>query len=349
MVFEAVVGSHAYGTNHEMSDQDVRGIYVETLEELLSLAELPKQYGDEKGDTVYYSLRRFLQLASAANPNILELLFLPEELIRRQHSCLQPILENRDAFITKKAYSSHVGYAAAQIKKARGKNKWINNPQPQSAPRLIDFCWFVPLRQTEQPPFRPLELLAAEVDLERCHASSLEHAPNVFRLYDYGDRARGVLRDGRIVTESIPLNDENERCIGLLIYNEQAHQRAVSDHRHYWEWRRNRNESRWTRQEDGNFDYDAKNMMHMMRLLMSAREILESGRPLVRFSGDRLGYLKRILAGGMSYEQIVGDAEALQKELADAFERCRLPSEPDLDRIQRLLTDVTHKWSQENG
>lgn len=344
LIFETVAGSRAYGTARPDSDEDLKGVYVEPARALLTLGERPDQVADGKGDTVYYALRRFLNLALGANPNIIELLFMPDDCVRLIDPVFQPILDARQLFITREAYVSHVRYAQAQIKKARGRNKWINNPQPEKPPVPQDFCWFVPADHGDRMPFRPVHLKDAEVSLEECHASSLEHLPNVFRLYHYGPSARGVFRGDNVVCESIPFKDEQKRCIGLLIYNQTAHERAVRDHRNYWTWRENRNEQRWVRQENGELDYDAKNMMHMFRLMLSAEHILTNGQPQVRFEGTQQAYLLSILDGEFSYETLIAEADSLSRRLKRLFESSSLPDNPDVNKAEALLKSVTLEW-----
>jgi hypothetical protein len=313
------------------------------------LREQPDQVSDAKGDTVYYALRRFLELALGANPNIIELLYMPESCVRLVDPAFQPILDARQGFITRQAYVSHVRYAQAQIKKARGRNKWINNPQPENSPEPQEFCWFLPRDNGACMPFRPVPLAEAAVDLEACHASSVEHLADVFRLYYYGSSARGVFRGGAVVCESIPIEDDCDRCIGLLIYNRPAHERAVRDHRNYWMWRNNRNEQRWVRQESGELDYDAKNMMHMFRLMLSAEHILTEGCPLVRFSGEKLTYLKAILHGEFSYESLIEEAGTLSARLETLYKKSRLPEGPDFDKAEELLQSVTLEWENSHA
>lgn len=198
-------------------------------------------------------------------------------------------------------------------------------------------------------PFRPVPLAEADVDLDECHASSVEHMADVFRLYHYGSSARGVFRGGEVVCESIPIEDEWDRCIGLLIYNRNAHERAVRDHRNYWTWRNNRNEQRWVRQESGELDYDAKNMMHMFRLMLSAEHILTEGCPLVRFSGEKLTNLKAILKGEFSYESLIEEADTLSSRLETLYEKSRLPERPDHDKAEELLQSVTREWEKSHA
>ena len=114
---------------------------------------------------------------------------------------MQRLLEKRDLFITKQAYTSHVNYASAQIKKAKGQNKWINNPQPEKKPSELDFCWFVPRETpanqiTGQFPYRPIPLKKSGIDLAYCACAALEHLADTYRLYRYDQPTRGVFRNG---------------------------------------------------------------------------------------------------------------------------------------------------------
>lgn len=349
LIFETIAGSRAYGTATPESDEDLRGVYVEPAQSLVTLRARPEQVSDPRGDTVYYGLRRFLELALGANPNIIELLYMPDDCVRLVNPVFQAVLNARRDFITRQAYVSHVRYAQAQIKKARGRNKWINNPQPEDSPEPQEFCWFLPVDNAARMPFRPVPLAEAAVDLEACHASSVEHLTDVFRLYHYGPSARGVFRGGAVICESIPIEDECDRCIGLLIYNRNAHERAIRDHRNYWMWRKNRNEQRWVRQETGELDYDAKNMMHMFRLMLSAEHILTQGCPLVRFSGEKLTYLKAILQGKFSYESLIEEAGTLSTRLEILYKKSRLPENPDMEKAEELLQSVTLEWEKSHA
>lgn len=349
IIFETVVGSRAYGTARADSDEDIKGVYIEPRNDLLTLREIPDQHSDERGDVAYYALRRFLSLALKANPNIIELLFMPAECIRKIHPCFENLLANRDLFITRQAYSSHVNYARAQIKKARGQNKWINNPQPEEPPSPVDFCWIIPAESTDALPYRPVPLSESDLRLDECHAAAVERTQHLYRIYHYGAQARGVLRGGKIVCEAIPIDEEISHCRGLLIYNENAYERACLDHQNYWMWRKNRNEQRWQRQETGQLDYDAKNIMHMFRLMLSAEHILETGQPLVRFEGEKLSFLKSILAGAYSYNSLIEQADALAERLDALHKQSDLPDQPDLKRAEDLLHTVTDEWEQHHA
>lgn len=347
MVFETISGSIAYGTNHAKSDVDIRGIYVLPEQAYLNLKAPLTQVSDEKGDIVYYTIQRFIELAASANPNIIEMLYMPDECIRYSSPIMQRLIEYREMFISRKAYKSHIGYAQAQIKKARGQNKWVNNPQPEEPPSKESFCYVIP-RDDGELPFRSISLQESEINLRECHCASLEHSPGMYRLYDYGDEAKGVFRNDMLVCESIPLDDES-RCVGILIFNKTAYERALSNHKNYWKWRRERNDHRWISQENGSMDYDAKNLMHTFRLLLSGENILRYGEPIVRFTGEKLTLLKDILAGKFEYDQLIKMVEEKTTVMAELHEQCTLPDESNAEALTTLLREMTEKWETQNA
>ena len=80
IIFECISGSRAYGTNLPKSDTDIRGVFVLPEKDFYSLNYIP-QVADTTNDTVYYELKRFIELLADNNPNILELLNAPEDCI----------------------------------------------------------------------------------------------------------------------------------------------------------------------------------------------------------------------------------------------------------------------------
>ena len=353
LIYRCVAGSRAYGTANPQSDVDVRGIYVLPTSAYLALRPPEEQVANESNDEVYYALRRFLELASAANPNIIELLYMPADCVTLRTHCFGQLLAARQLFLSKRAYESHVAYALAQIKRARGQNKWVNNPKPEAPPVREEFCWIVPRESagspSPRPPYRPVPLAESGIALAECHAAALEHCSGAYRLYHYGPGARGVFRGDNLVCESIPKEDESPRCIGLLIHNQDAYEKALSDHRNYWTWRRHRNEARWIGQERGEVDYDAKNLMHTFRLILSAERIFRDGAPLVRFEGEALAFLLRIRRGEFPYETLIAMAEERVARLSELRDACPLPAAPDTAAIERLLAEITAEWERQTA
>jgi len=355
IIYSVVSGSIAYGTNTPESDIDIRGYYWVPPEDYISLFDVEPQTDDEDHDICYYTLKRAFDLLKTANPNIIEGLFVPNDCIK---ICKKPImsemLENRHLFISKKTYFTHASYSAMQIKKARGKNKKVHNPCPEQMPRKEDFCWIIDMhdqtnlsmrfeivlkRLKEGFPFRPIPLKESDIDLSKFHISSLEHVPNVYRMYYYGfenDKPKGVFRgDQMLCCESIPKEDEKVRFRGLLIYNKDEFEKAVKEWNSYWGWVKNRNDSRWIDQEKGLVDYDAKNMLHCVRLLISCENIFTHGEPLVRMEGENLEYLMKIRRGEFPYDKIMEDVEKRSERLKYLYENSNLiPEEVNMHKLE---------------
>ncbi len=109
-------GSYAYGTNHEGSDIDIRGVALNTPEELL-LGEDFEEIINVETDTVLYSYGKILQLLSECNPNTIEMLGTLAEHYLKVSPEGQLLLDHRDAFISRTAVHSFGGYAISQLRR----------------------------------------------------------------------------------------------------------------------------------------------------------------------------------------------------------------------------------------
>ena len=349
VIFRGVWGSHAFGTATPESDQDTMGVFVMEKSHYLVADEAIRQFADERNDNRFYSLKNFLELAGNANPNILDLLFLPGDCILYTSKYWQILQAQRQIFISRQAGKSYCEYAIAQIKKAKGRNKFVHNPQPELPPEAENFCKFIPIKDSGAMPGRPVDLQSAGINLKEFHVSAVENSSELYRLYHYGVAAKGVFRNGMLVCESIPIEDEKSRFAGLLLFNNDAFEHAKTAHRQYWTWRRERNEARWQTQERGSLDYDAKNLMHTFRLLYSGLNIMLSGEPLVRFSGARLEELMAIRRGEFSYEKLIEKAQKLAEELESLRTRSTLPETSDRLKIGNLLLEITDMWEKDHA
>lgn len=349
ILFECIAGSRAYGTSTATSDEDIRGIFAVPTSAYIELVRPPDQISDDRGNIVYYSLRRVLELLSEANPNLLELLFMPRDCLLKSSPEMETLVSHRHLFISKQCAQTHAGYAMSQIRKAKGQNKWVNNPRPLAPPVKEDYCYIIPWisdQNQNEPPARPVPLNEIGWALDEFHAARLEHGRDTYRLYRYGKGARGVFRGSMLVCDSIPRSDENTHFAGFLLYNEQAWKQALVEHQNYWAWRRDRNEARWQQQESGELDFDAKNMMHTVRLLLSGRSIMQTGEPIVRFAGDQLALLISIREGHRSFEEIMGIAEGLLADCERLESESNLPDVCDPTRATALLRELTTDWER---
>jgi len=360
-LFETVAGSHAYGTSTPESDVDVRGVFQMPIKEMLSLNPPPNRVADKKSDIEFHELEKFFHELLKCGPNVIELLYMPEDCIRLMTPKMEKIIANRDHFISQKCFHSFSGYAVAQIKRAKGQNKWINNPQPETPPDKLDFCWVIDATDYEMAhetirmkrsaqkfidanifPMRPVpakEWRTYSTDLNSCHVAKLEHTENLYRLYN-PPGAKGVFRNGNLVVESIPKEDEWNWFRGLLIYNKPAYEAAKRDWKNYWEWKKNRNEARYRTQEAGEIDYDCKNLCHCFRLLWSGINILEAGEPIVRFTGTKLDELMKIRNGDYTHAELMEWVEQEMAHLDRVKSRTTLKREVDRRIINELYLEI---------
>ena len=336
VIFRGITGSRAYGTNRPGSDEDIRGVFLVPPLEYALLTTPPQQVADERSDRVYYSLRRFAELATGSNPNALELFWLPPDCILLDSPRFARLRENRALFLSRRAVDTHIGYALAQIKKARGCNKRVWNPQPVEPPEPEAFCRVV-LGDDAAAPQSPAE---AGIDLASCRITRIDGVEGAFALHSGGNPAEGgPLRGGKPYCTP-GLHQDAPSRLGMLFFNESAFAQAKRAHRQYWEWRRTRNDARWVSQESGQLDYDAKNMMHLVRLLLSGRNIVRNGEPIVRFDGAERDRLLSIRDGAWAFDDIMVLADSLQADIRADLDACPLPPEPDLAAIDKILQEL---------
>ena len=142
IAFEYIRGSHAYGLNTETSDVDMGGVFILPNDYLMGLrSHYIEQVSDDKNDTVYYELGRWIELLMKSNPTALESLFIPERcIVGKVHPTVQYIIDNRDMFLTKECLNPLISYSKSQIYKCRGLNKKIVNPVTERK-GVLDFCY----------------------------------------------------------------------------------------------------------------------------------------------------------------------------------------------------------------
>lgn len=338
VIFECRAGSFAYGTNTEKSDIDIKGIFTQSQKELISFKTPDLQISDEKNDIVYYSLRRYIELASVANPNILELLFMPQDCILHSSKIFEKLKNYRNEFISHKCLETHQAYAMAQIKKAKGRNKWINNPQAKEKPIIENFTHFISMTPESETPARPTKYPQSLLYKGNFKASSVEHCPGLYRIYKSNKKSK-LFTDNQICCSSIPYEEEN-LFTGLLYFNENAYKKALTDHKNYWEWMSKRNPERWKLQEAGSMNYDVKNMQHTIRLLLTAKHIAEHQILKVRFNGPELKLLKEIRLGAFSYKELITICEDLNSDIDSLSAKHPLREEISIERSTEIFLEL---------
>ena len=113
-------GSHAYGTNVEGSDVDIRGCALNTKDEILTNKNF-EQFVNEDTDTTIYSFNKLITLLSNVNPNTIELIGCKPEHYLYLSPIGQELINNKHLFLSKKCVHSFGGYASAQLRRLDNK------------------------------------------------------------------------------------------------------------------------------------------------------------------------------------------------------------------------------------
>jgi hypothetical protein len=104
----------------------------------------------------------------------------------------------------------------------------------------------------------------------------------------------------------------------------------------YWNWKKNRNDKR--SELEALHGYDTKHAMHLIRLLRSGVDILETGIvPVKRKDAD---YLLDIRNGKYTYEEIVTESERLSAKVEELSKTTKLPLEPNFQLGKDLMLDI---------
>ena len=127
LIYETVHGSRAYGLARDGSDTDVKGVIVGPPAWYLGFTESPEQV-ELSADHMRFEVRKFIRLAVAANPTILELLFTHSEDHLTVTPAGQRLLDARDGFLTKRVADTFNGYAMGQLKRIKTHRRWLLEP-----------------------------------------------------------------------------------------------------------------------------------------------------------------------------------------------------------------------------
>jgi predicted nucleotidyltransferase len=119
-------GSNLYGTAGPESDDDYVGFFmvdeqytlgldgVETVEFKTNSSDSGKRNGKGDLDCTLHSLHKFLKLLLNNNPNMLELLFAPENCLVHANEYGKAVMEASNLFVSLKCYHSFRGYVHEQ-------------------------------------------------------------------------------------------------------------------------------------------------------------------------------------------------------------------------------------------
>jgi hypothetical protein len=115
VVLEATVGSHAWGLADDGSDVDRRGVFALPLPWTQGLVAPPEDLVSVDGSATYWAFGKAIRQALRADPNTLEMIFLPNVTARDPIG--EWILAARDAFVSLEIYGTFGRYALGQLRR----------------------------------------------------------------------------------------------------------------------------------------------------------------------------------------------------------------------------------------
>ena len=118
----AQAGSSAYGTRMPDSDQDYRGIFLATKEQVFGLGKCEVYTETQPNDLQMFELRHFAALCLKGSPGQIEMLFYPEDAIVSSSDEWKKLINIRRAFLSKMLRNTLGGFAQSDLKRIAADN-----------------------------------------------------------------------------------------------------------------------------------------------------------------------------------------------------------------------------------
>lgn len=305
-VLEATVGSRAWGLADDASDTDLRGAFALPLSWTQGLVTPPADLVSADGSQTYWELRKLVGQALRADPNTLELLFVPS--VRPLDELGAWLLEARDAFPSRLLFGSFGRYALSQLDKL------------SAAQRLAEHRDAV------------LDWLAAEpslgLDEVAARLSTLTHQADGAADGEVEAKVDGKV-DAKQYIKALyrSLSDQ-----GLIEHND-----FDSLKRYATAGGRRPPDARALR---------PKNAYNLLRLLRLATLWLSEGSPTFEASGAFRERLWRIKRGEVPLAEVLAEARSMAPALEAARDSSPLPSQPDFARADALLRRASQELAR---
>lgn len=309
IMFLTLGGSHAYGTNIEGSDVDLRGCTMETAKTLIGLSKF-EQFEDKKTDTTIYGFNKLINLLMNCNPNIIELLGCKEEHYLTMSKEGKLLKDNTHLFLSQKASRSFGGFAQSQLRRLENNLARYTYDDMQKEKHILNSIKSA--SNTFNDRYKEFDSGSLQVLIDKIEASDLDEELVInVNLQGY------PLRDYKNIWSEI-----NEI---IKTYGKLAHLNR--------------------KKNDLNLNKDA---MRLIRLHLVWIDILEQEQIITYRDKDR-ALLLEIRNGKFQKEDGTFDSGFFdmlrenEKRLEYAKSNTNLPVNPDYKRIEELVMDVNRR------
>ena len=306
-------GSHAYGTNNENFDLDIRGCYCNKKNELL-LGRYSEQVEDRTTDTVVYSFNKLIGLLTNCNPNVIELLGLKPEHYLYMTNVGQELISNRKLFLSQKAVNSFGGYANQQLYRLSQK---CNNALSQS-----------------------------ELEKHICKVMNGMKNSFVGKYTDFPDDGINLYVDKAI---QAGFDTEIFMDVHLTHYPVRDYKCMMAELNNMVKEYSKIGKRNMHAIEHGKI---GKHMMHLVRLYYMCFDILEKGE-IITYREKEHNLLMDIRNGkymndkGMPNDSFMDMVKGLEKRFEYDKENTSLPEKPDFKKIDEFVASVNERVIKE--
>lgn len=124
IIYKVKAGAPIYGLETENSDIDIRGIYnVPLLDYLCPGWPTKVVVNNEVEDSVMMETITYLKLIVDGNPNLIDWLYAPEELIITRKFKVQKLRDDKAIFVTKRMLIKSLSMAQSMLSRCRKKKE----------------------------------------------------------------------------------------------------------------------------------------------------------------------------------------------------------------------------------
>ncbi|HCQ5967530.1 TPA: DNA polymerase beta superfamily protein [Clostridioides difficile] len=301
-------GSYAYGTNIETkehtSDLDIRGIYLNSAQEILSMNCINKPYEHVKTDTVIYPFKQIINLLLNVNPNVIEILGTKEEHLFIYTDEGKLLRDNVDLFLTKRAVNSFGGYAISQLRRLQNALARDEYKQREKEEHIMNSI------KRQMKTFEDRYKIVSEEEIklyiEESKRADLEEEIFIdvnLRKYPLRDLKGMWSEMNNILKDYSKLNHRNNKKDALHLN---------------------------------------KHAMHLIRLFLMGIEILE-GKGINTYRKNDKELLLDIRNGRYTYDEIFEMVNELDKKFKYAERNSCLPNSPDMNKVNELVMYLNSK------
>jgi predicted nucleotidyltransferase len=246
----------------------------------------------------------------------------------------------RHRFLSRKVQQSYLGYAMAQLKKIKTHRAWLLHP-PAHKPTREEFGLPSASTLSRDDRHRIERTLAEKVrgygldsiEMPKTVRIALQERLHAFwcdtlaaHEEDLPDRLRAVALSTLPLPEGIVATLEAER----------RYQAAMKHWEAYQAWKTERNPARAALEQ--RHGYDTKHAMHLVRLMQTGLELLQTGELHVRRADAES--LQAIRDGALSFETLLARASELEAQMHEAARDSALPEQIDFAFVNDLALEL---------